>query len=159
RYAFPLAVVGMFVVLSALDAGAVPALKPLMLERGKLLFQDDFTKAPGKEWHKGKGKWEAVDGVVRASELADDMLAAVKRHLMDFDSVIIQYEFRFDGTPRATSLSINGAGGHVCRVQIRPTGFSVNKDKDKKKGTPGVVLDSRDVAIKPGEWHTLLVEL
>jgi hypothetical protein len=44
-------------------------------------------------------------------------------------------------------------------VLVQPTGLSVKKDADKKKKDKGLVLDRRDVAISPGAWHTLVIEL
>jgi hypothetical protein len=145
--------------LSAVSAQSVPELKTLMTERGKLIVQDDFKKPLGSAWFGAKGKWEIVDGVLRAAEVPADMHGAVRRQALNLNSVIIQYDFKLDGT-RQTTLSINGAKGHVCRVLIRPTGFTVQKDKDKSvSDSKAVALDSCQTAIKPGAWHTMLVEI
>src|SRR5947209_18330318 len=94
---------------SAADAGAEP--KTIMTERGKLLFADDFSQAPGKEWKAAKGKWEVVDGAVRGSELKSDNHGAATRHALPVKDVVIQYSFKLDGA-RGTRLSINDPKGH-----------------------------------------------
>jgi len=49
--------------------------------------------------------------------------------------------------------------GHVCRVLVRPTGLTVQKDAHDKDTEKPMQLDTAAVAIKPGKWHTLVVEL
>jgi hypothetical protein len=140
---------------------AEPAKEPrtLLTERGKLLFSDDLNQPLGREWRAAKGKWEVVDGAVRGTELKADMHVAVTRHAMDFRNVVIQYSFKLDGTGM-TTLSINASKGHLCRVLVTPTGFTVRKDDTDKMGPDqAVVFETRNVAIKPGEWHTLLIEI
>ena len=128
-----------------------------MLQRGKLILSDDLTK-PGPGWQGKNGTWEVVGGAWRGAERTEDMHGAVRRHPAAFERAVIQYAFKLTGA-RQTSLSLNAAKGHVCRVIIRPTGFTVQKDKDKKTGEKGKALDTCDVTITPGEWHTLVVEL
>jgi hypothetical protein len=130
-----------------------------MVERGKLVFSDDFTAKPANPWKAGKGKWEVVDGALRGSELKADMHGATLRRDVAFKNAVIQYQFKFDGA-RQTSLSINGAKGHLCRVVLTPTGFTVQKDSTDHGATnKGELLERKAVAIKPGVWHTLVVEL
>ena len=140
--------------------GGEPAVEPktLMTERGKPLHSEDFNRPLDKTWRIAKGKWEIVDGTLRGAELASDMHGAVMRYPLAFDSIVIQYSFRLDGT-KQTTLSINAEKGHICRVLVQPTGLSVKRDTDKKTKEKGVVLDRREVAISPGAWHTLVVEL
>jgi hypothetical protein len=136
--------------LAPAAAGEPAALpKTLMTERGKLLYSEDFSRLLDKSWRVAKGKWEIVDGSLRGAELASDLHGAVMRYPLEFDSIIIQYSFRLDGT-KQTTLSINAAKGHICRVVVQPTGLAVKKDADKKTKDKGVVLDRRDVAISPG---------
>ncbi|MFO0967780.1 MAG: family 16 glycoside hydrolase [Gemmataceae bacterium] len=132
--------------------------KTLMTERGKLLHSEDFNKPPVKEWKVGKGKWEVVDGVLRGSELKSDMHGAVMRYLLDFDAIVIQYDFRLDGA-KQTTLSINAPKGHICRVVVNAAGISVRKDQDKKKKEKGEILGAVKTPISPGAWHTLVLEL
>jgi hypothetical protein len=131
--------------------------KTLMTDRGKLQFSDDLNQPPSKQWRIGKGKWEAADGAVRGCELKSDMHGAVARVAKPFRNTIIAYSFKLDGA-RTTTLSINKAQGHLCRVVINATGFAVQKDGDKQGEKP-VVFERKTVAIAAGEWHTIVVEL
>jgi hypothetical protein len=71
--------------------------------------------------------------VVKAKELKADMHGAVVRHAMPFNNVIFQYSFKLEGA-RMTTLSINTAKGHLCRVLVNPTGFTVQKDDSDHDG-------------------------
>lgn len=146
--------------LASLAAAADPEPTPIMTERGKMVFNDALTQELGKEWKKGKGKWEVVDGVLKGTELKEDMHGAVTRHALAAKDVVIAYSFKLDGA-KNTSLSINDAKGHVCRVIIRPDGFTVQKDDHDGKDGPdkAMVLDKVETPIKPGQWHTMLVEI
>jgi len=127
--------------------------------RGKILLQEDLQKAFQKGWAGGKGKWEFVDGAVRGSELAADKHGAVKRLPLDFHDAVIQYDFKLDGA-KTTTFSINGKGGHICRVLINAGGFSIRKDLAKKiPGDAAKVVDACKTPISPGRWHTLTIEI
>lgn len=144
---------------SVLLAADVPEPKTVMTERGKLILSEDFTAPLGKEWKTAKGKWEVADGAVKGSEVKADMHGAVARHALPYQNVIIQYTFRLDGA-RQTTLSINDDKGHCCRVLINANGFAVQKDShDKNVTDKAMVLDRREQAIKPGAWHTIVVEI
>jgi hypothetical protein len=137
-----------------------PTPKTLMLTPGKLLLSDDLSGPLGTDWKAGKGKWEAADGAVRGAELKADMHGAVARRPVAFKDAVIEYSFKLDGT-RQTTLSLNGAKGHISRVLVRPTGVTVQKDDQDGKNGPDTAapLDTAAVTVKPGEWHTLVVEL
>lgn len=145
--------------LESCGDGPADAPKTIMTVPGKLLFHEEFTKPLSDTvWPKGKGKWEIVNGAVRVAQVEADMHAAVKRHPLEFHNSVIQYQFKLDGA-KATTLSLNGSKGHVCRVLINATGFSVKKDNDKKGKEKGAILDTVNVAVKPGVWHTMQVEI
>lgn len=133
--------------------------KTLLTERGELLLRDDFNQPLSAEWRAAKGKWEAVAGAVRGSEIKSDMHAAAARRAVPFHNAVIQYSFRLDGA-RQTTLSINKTKGHLCRVLMTPTSLTVRKDDSDKAGPDkAATLQTRTVALKPGEWHTLVIEL
>lgn len=145
--------------LTVLAAEPRPEPATLLSTRGKLLFADDFKQPLGKEWRTAKGKWEIVDGALRGAELKADKHGAVTRHLMPFRDVVIQYSFKLEGA-RQTSLSINDARGHCCRLLVNATGFEVRKDShDHNMADKTVVLERRALPIQPGTWHTVVVEI
>jgi hypothetical protein len=150
------------VALSAaffMTAMAAEPVKTVMVEPGKSLLNDDLSKIAAS-WKAGKGKWEVVDGALRGAELKDDMHGAVTRHDVAFQNGVIAFAFKLDGA-KQISLSMNATKGHVGRVIIRPNGFSVNKDdQDGKKGDDKpVVLKMVETPIKPGVWHTMVLEV
>jgi hypothetical protein len=124
--------------------------------RGKLAFSDDF-KELSKEWKVAKGSWEAVDGALRGKEVAADMHAAVIKHALPAKDFILQARFKLDGAKRA-SISFDGKG-HVCRVNLAPTGFVLQRDAPKDGGEKPSQLGRGAVELRPGEWHTILVEV
>ena len=141
----------------AADESSEP--KTLLAERGKLLLSDDLNAAPSKEWHVAKGKWEVVDGAWHAEELPADMHPGVIRHQMKFQDAIFQFSFKLDGAKQIT-LSINDEKEHLCRVLIRPNGFTVQKDShDHNVSDKAVVFKNITTPINPGEWHTIVVEI
>jgi hypothetical protein len=148
----------------ALPAGAADPVgqsdppKTLMLAPGKLLVSDELAGPLGKDWKANKGKWEAADGGVRGTEKKEDMHGAVARRPVAMKDVILSYSLKLDGAQQ-TTLSFNDAQGHVCRVLVRPAGLTVRKDAHDKVNGTAADLDTVAVAIKPGEWHTLVVEL
>lgn len=141
----------------AADSASEP--KTLLAERGKLLLSDDFKEAPGKEWRSAKGQWELADGALRGAEIAEDKHGAVTRRTLPLGDAVLQYSFKLDGA-RGTSLSINAAKGHLCRVSITAAGFTVQKDDSDHEGPDkAVVFQKVATPIKAGEWHTLVIEL
>ncbi len=145
--------------LSAAEPTATTPAATHMVERGKVLFHDDLTTKPGPAWKVGKGRWEVVDGALRGSELKADMHGAVMRHAQNFRNAVVQYSFKLDGC-RQTTFSVNATKGHLCRCVINANGFAVQKDSSDHGATDKpAVLERKAVAIKPGVWHTIVIEL
>jgi hypothetical protein len=151
---------GALVLCTAVQAAdPAPEFKPTMTQPGKLLFSDDLSQSPDSEWKTGKGKWEAADGALKGTEVEADNHAATTRHKIAFQNGVIQYAFKLDGA-KSTSFSINTDKGHLCRVTITPTGFTVRKDQPTKDSTEKAeTLDKQKAEIKAGEWHTMQIEL
>jgi hypothetical protein len=126
--------------------------------RGKLLFSDDFSgKELAAEWKVAKGKWEVADGALKGAELAADSHAAVLKHALPAKNFVLQFSFAFDGAKRA-SCSFDGKG-HVCRVNLTPQGFALQRDVAKDSGEKPSALGKGTIELKAGEWHTMLVEV
>jgi hypothetical protein len=148
----PAALLGLF-----LTAAEPAEVKPLLSERGKQLFSDDLTQSPGKEWRIAKGQWEIKDGALFAAEKASDKHNAVLAHNVAFHNAVIQCGVKLDGA-KQFSVSINDATGHVCRVTLTPTTLAVKRDDHDKDGK-GATLETVPLTLKPGTWHTLLLEM
>lgn len=150
---------GLILAGISLAADEVQAPKTAKLVPGKVLFLDPLKTPLDDSWKVAKGKWTLSDGAVQGAELKADMHGAVARHDVAFKDGIIEFSFRLDGA-KSISLSLNASKGHICRLAVRPTGFSVVKDaQDKKAGDKSAVLGTCDTTIKPGEWHTMILEL
>jgi hypothetical protein len=155
----------LFVLCAALASSPLGAADPVsemkthLAERGKLLLAADFSQSLASDWRTAKGKWEIVDGVLRGAELKADNHAAATRHALPSRNVVIQYAIKLDGA-RQTTLSINDAKGHCCRLLVNASGFAVQKDShDHNVKDKAVVLARQPVPLKAGEWHTIVVEI
>ena len=139
------------------DDAALP--RTFMAEPGTLLFSDDLEKPLAKPWTVGKGKWEIDGGAVRVSELAAEKHGAAARVPLAAHNFVAQYSIKLDGA-KTTSLSVNDAKGHCCRVLISPTSLTVQKDShDHNQDDKQVKLDTRPGAVSLGEWHTVVIEV
>ncbi len=156
-------------ILTAHAADKQPA--TLLTERGKLLLSEDFSKPVkpaarpqkgqpwGEGWRMQVGKWEFKDGVLVGAEQKADNHGAVARYPLNFKDVIIQYDVKLDGC-RQTTLSINDAKEHVCRVLISPAGFTAQKDDHDHQGPDKAqVFGKSGSPLKSGEWHTVVLEI
>lgn len=130
-----------------------------MVTIDKAVLEDSLIKGFGDGWKTAKGKWENVDGSIKGSEVKADMHGAVSRHDANFSDGVVSFNFKLEGA-KGISLSLNATKGHICRVAIKSSGFSVVKDsQDKKAGDKAMVLASSDIVIKAGEWHSMVLEL
>lgn len=130
-----------------------------MVTIDKAVLEDSLIKGFGDGWKTAKGKWDNVDGSIKGSEVKADMHGAVSRHDASFNDGVISFNFKLEGA-KGISLSLNATKGHICRVAIKSSGFSVVKDsQDKKAGDKAMVLASSDIEIKAGEWHSMVLEL
>ncbi|TXT30174.1 MAG: Uncharacterized protein FD138_2330 [Planctomycetota bacterium] len=132
----------------------------VMAKPGKLLFRDDLKAQPDKrDWRYGPGTWTIAEGVLKGTEKAADKHGAVLRRPQKFRDAIIRYDFKLDGA-KATTLSINDAKEHVCRVLLRPGAMTVRKDDHDHDGPDKAVeFETKQVPLKAGVWHTLVVEV
>ena len=130
-----------------------------MVTIDKAVLEDSLIKGFGDGWKTAKGKWDNVDGSIKGSEVKADMHGAVSRHDANFSDGVVSFNFKLEGA-KGISLSLNATKGHICRVAIKSSGFSVVKDsQDKKAGDKAMVLASNDIEIKAGEWHSMVLEL
>jgi hypothetical protein len=120
---------------------------------------ETFSSSVDPKWRVAKGDWKIVDGAWRGAELPADKHGAVARRPLSFTDGVIEFDFRLDGA-KGISLSINDAKGHVCRLAIRPTGFTVTKDDHDHDGPDKrAVLANDERAFATGTWYHARVEL
>ncbi|HYF34039.1 MAG TPA: hypothetical protein VD994_02025, partial [Prosthecobacter sp.] len=109
-------------------ASPIRAADPLLAIPGKVIYENSLAEKPGAPWNAPKGKWEAVEGVLRGAELAEDKHGAVLRLMGPVaDNVVVEYQFRLLEGAKSTTLSINGVKDHLCRLVFAPTAFVVQK--------------------------------
>lgn len=147
-------------LIALASAGAADTPANLLAIPGKVLYQNDLAGEVGAPLKVAKGKWEAVEGVLRGSEVAADDHAAVVKLAAPFKDAVFEYEVRFVGDAKSTSLSINDAKDHVCRVSLTPTSVTVQKDDHDHEG-PDVaeVFHRLKADLKSGEWHKVRLEM
>ena len=120
---------------------------------------ETFSSSVDPHWRIAKGNWKIVDGAWQGAELPADKHGAVARYPLTFTDGVIEFDFRLDGA-KGISLSINDAKGHVSRLSIRPTGFTVTKDDHDHEGPDKrAVLADEKRPFEPGTWYHARVEM
>ena len=133
----------------------------LIAKKGAALMSDDFSSPKGltNPWLMSKGKWEVKDGALLGSEVKADKHAAVLHYQVKNHNLIVQFDFELKGA-QFLHLSFNHSKGHLWRLVITETGLQLKKDKDKKDpNSKAAMVANAKVAIKPGERHTVTVEI
>jgi hypothetical protein len=149
------------VVVAAVWTAPLAAGEPatLLSVRGKRLLADDFKGPLETNWKANRGRWGVVDGALRGLELKEDKHAAVIRRRMPAHDLIVQFAFKLDGAQRV-AVHIDDAKGHNCLVALTPEAFAVHKaSHDQNKTDKSRVLGSKKMPIRPGVWHTLVLEM
>lgn len=142
---------------NAADGGA------LLTTPGKVLYENTLATTPSAPWQIAKGTWTSVEGVLRGSEKAEDNHPAVFRMMGPVASadLVVEYEFRFVEGGKLTSFSINGPKGHICRVSMTPTTFTVQKDDSDHAGPDKGIIFSRQAGDfkSSSTWHKVRLEI
>lgn len=153
-------VVAVAALFPCISGSAADAPSVLLAIPGKVLYENALSGSVEAPWKASKGQWESAEGVLRGSELEADDHAAVVRLAAPFKDAIFEYEFRFVGEAKATTLSINDSKDHVCRLSMSPTSFTVQKDDHDHEGPDVAAVFHRLKAdLKPGEWHKVRLEM
>ena len=148
-----------FFISAAFVVAGHAADKPMLAIPGKVLYQNKFEEAPGKPWRAAKGKWEAVDGVMRGSELEADKHGAVNRLQRKFSDFVIELEVKFEGA-RITTLSVNAVKDHMARIMISSNRVTIRRDDNDHDGPDkAVVFAVFPTKLKPGVWHKVRLEM
>lgn len=132
--------------------------KPLLAVASKVIYENNLASGAGAPWKAAKGKWEAVDGVLRGSELESDNHGAVTRLPNKMKDFVIEYEFKFAGA-KSTSLSINAVKDHMARIMITPKSVTVQRDDNDHEGPDKAVVFARFPAELSDGWHKVRIEM
>lgn len=132
--------------------------KPLLAIPGKAIYENKLNDGAGAPWKAAKGKWEAVDGVLRGSELEADMHGAVNRLPNKLQDFVIEYEFKFSGA-RTTSLSINAIKDHMARINITPKSVTIQRDDNDHEGPDKAIVFARFPVDLGDGWHKVRMEM
>ena len=139
----------------------------------------DRTVHPGtwtEGWRVMNGTWTQVDGGIRGIVKPKVYPAATLHLPLVYQDAIIQVEVRLDDIPlddppkhdsnSAGVVLREGNAAHIGSVRLGKGSFSAGKDKTKSREVKGVVVTDEEVVfgkqtmpIKPGEWHTILIEV
>lgn len=132
----------------------------------ELVVEETFEDAElSKAWRVNTGKWVAVDGVLRASEIKADKHSAAARHLIETQNAVYQFRFRlindsptlhFGFDPKRGELKKKG---HLFSIVISGDQWKILKhvDKAKPKEDPNQILASEKTTFTKDRWYTLRV--
>ncbi len=164
--------------------------KQMILSKpGKLLFEDDFSRAEmPPPWKVGKGFWEIHNGVVTAAENPDDHHGAYAYAdpRFPYKDIMAEFSFKFDGST-ACHLMMEDSNykdahaGHIIRATITPNSVQLADSKfggmkneiyekmkdpsttaEEKKRIQESIKDkaaSFKIALDPAKWHQARVEV
>ena len=127
-------------------------------------------------WRVMNGTWTQVDGGIRGIVKPKVYPAATLHLPLVYQDAIIQVEVRLDDIPlddppkgdfnSAGVVLREGNAAHIGSVRLGKGGLSAGKDKTKSREVKGTVVTNDEVSfgkqtlpIKPGEWHTLIIEV
>ena len=128
-----------------------------MLQPGKLVVSDDLSQPFSKDWFANKGKWDVVDGVMcrRITRRHARRRAAQRQVRQRHRAVRVQVRRGHDGVLEHERR----AGPRLPRARFTPAGFTVIRDKDKTNSGKPIEMDTCKIDLKPGTWHTMVVEM
>lgn len=177
--------------LAAFAAGQVFAADPapLLGKPGKVLFEDDFSRAElAPKWRPGKGFWSIQEGVVNAAENPADNHGAYAYVAQRFPwkDIVAEFSFKFDGA-KACHLMMEDSNfkevhaGHIIRASIMPTSVQLADSKygsmkldifdkmrdlkttpEEKKAIQASIKDKSatyKITLDPAQWHQARVEV
>lgn len=127
---------------------------------------DAFDRAElGDEWHVNTGNWRIENGVLKASEVADDMHSAAARRIIETKNAVYEFRFRLTGDAKSLHFGFDPAKGelekkgHLFSVIVTPEFWKIMKhvDKNQPKADPNEVLASAQNNFSRDTWYTLRV--
>ncbi len=164
----------------SLYAGLPDAPKPVLVEKGKLIYSADFSdgRVPA-EWKAGSHtQWNVVDGVLVGNpapkEYQEKRKSRGQKHtggtpsssvMVPLKDGIVQLSFMISGKMNGAHFGWNDGTfktgtGHVNRFTVSTkSGLELIKDDDSTMDDDDdEVLDKADFNIKSDTWYTILLE-
>jgi hypothetical protein len=158
-------------------SGAVSA----RAESGTMLFSDDFERTGLGAWKEMVPSFDVRGGELVAKQGRDDH-GAVGRVLVPMKDVVVDFRFRFDGSPSFNAVfddkSYKGShAGHICRVAFTPKQvrlgddkeglmrndiFAMRKDKARKAEAEAELVGrsaAAPVTLERDAWHDARIEI
>jgi len=145
-------------------------LSTLMLERGKLLFAEDFSTAKPiskpRWWPKQETRWSVKDGVlvgIAATEEYQQERRKIGHHLGDIPRIgvgklpatyVMTCRFQIDDRPGDAKVPLIEFGHHVSRIYFGNSGAVLLTNNEKSTHTR-----AGDFRLNPFSWYTLLAEV
>lgn len=174
---------GFLLALGVISSNAWAGEGEPTVKKGKLLFQDTFgRKELGEAWSVHPHSFRIEKGVLIAAQRPDADHGAVSQTFVDFKDVVLEFSFKFDGSPGFNVViddrhHRDSHAGHICRVTVRrgrvtlqddKTGamrndiFKMRRDPKRRKEAAKLLIGkskSVPVKFKPGQWYTMKVTL
>lgn len=124
----------------------------------KVLLEEKFDHALGKDWFWGLGTWTAKDGVLRGFESGPRRHGPVKMCKLPLKDASIEFEFRLIGKATFAGIIFNGSQerGHIVHLVIGKDQLRVIAHS--KKGESADLL-KQPTALASGEWHPVQMQI
>lgn len=156
-------------------------LQPIV-EKGTLLFSDDFERAElGSAWKVSIPGFTVADGVMRGTQMRDDhgAVGVVQAGIKDG---VVAFKFLLEGARNVNAVFDDRAykgshAGHICRVALAPKQIRLGDDKEgvmrndifamrrdpARKAEADKLLAGRGIAVRadlePGRWYEVVIEI
>ncbi|GAA4237936.1 DUF1080 domain-containing protein [Postechiella marina] len=165
--------------------GQSEVINSLKVEKGNLLFSDDFERKEGLgDWtvhEKFNGAFTINKGKWVTKEIEGAGHGSTARVHFNYKDVVIEFDFKFRGAKRFNIVMDDMAcksvwAGHICRVSFSKNSFTVQddktgtmdlkirnqiKDNPKKKLELKALLDSKKTVVKntfeDNKWYHVII--
>lgn len=167
---------------AALSGLAADARSEPIVQKGVLLFSDDFQRDElGSAWKVSIPGFTVANGVMKGTQMRDDH-GAVAVAQAGFKDGVVEFKFRLEGAAGVNAVfddrDYKGShAGHICRVALSPKQIRLGDDKEgvmrndifamrkdsARKAEADKLLVGRSVTVRAdlerGRWYRLVVEI
>lgn len=172
----PLLCLALPFVVSAADIPFEPLARP-----DAPLLSDDFERAGLGDWKSLIPTFTVTNGVLKGVQTRADH-GAVGRVYRPMKDVVVEFRFKFDGSPTFNAVFDDQAhkgshAGHICRVAFTPKQITLGDDKEgamrndifemrkdpARQAEANKLLAGRrssaPVTLDPEKWHPVIIEI